>query len=246
MKTYFDAFGKLGRNIENTTLIAGRRLFLSNREKIIAEEVQQKLVLSNCDVVLEIGCGPGNLLFHLASIVKLLVGIDHPDLIYRARKKLSNFKNLELYPGNWFDININKIFDKIIIYSVIQYLETYENLIKFLDKALDSLADGGKILVGDIPNSSKMERFSHSTIFNIVEEEYKNKVGQYRDGETVLMEDVFGQVGQNALDIDDDLVLKVIAFYRRKGCDAYILPQNTQLPYGYSREDILICKGHIL
>jgi hypothetical protein len=39
---------------------------------------------------------------------------------------------------------------------------------------------------------------------------------------------------------DDALVLDVMAFIRRKGFEAFLLPQPIDLPFGGSREDILV------
>jgi ubiquinone/menaquinone biosynthesis C-methylase UbiE len=243
MKTFFEAFGQVAIAIEDTLIISGRRFFHKNLIKKIAKEIRQKLELRKGDAVLEIGCGPGDLLYHLQKYVGSIVGIDHPNVIRHAMAKLGQTPNVEFLPGNWFDIPIEKTFDKILIYSVIHYLETYEDLIRFLDKAIKLLNQGGRILVGDVPNNSKMERFRKSTAFEIIEKQYRNKLANNTESGKIII-DNFRNVNQRTILIDDDLILTLMAKYRKQGLDVYLVPQAYSLPFGYSREDILICKGY--
>ena len=43
------------------------------------------------------------------------------------------------------------------------------------------------------------------------------------------------------VDIDDKLILRILNYIRNKSLNAYIYEQNSKLPFGNSREDILIC-----
>jgi ubiquinone/menaquinone biosynthesis C-methylase UbiE len=245
MKTYFEAYGQVALDAEETTIIAGRRLFHKKLEKKIAEEIRRKLELSKTDTLLEIGCGPGNLLDHLQNHVGSAVGIDHPNILRRAREKLGACPNIELYPGNWFDISIERTFDKILIYSVIHCLQSFNDLIYFLEKAIAVLRQGGRMLIGDIPNTNKMERFRQSNVFEIIEKEYREKASKSKQYGKII-ENIFKKVDQNTLKIDDELILKLVAKFRQQGLDAYLLNQDLKLPFGYTREDILICNRHPL
>jgi hypothetical protein len=42
--------------------------------------------------------------------------------------------------------------------------------------------------------------------------------------------------------IDDSIVLSILARYRNFGCETYLLPQKSGLPFANRREDILIIK----
>lgn len=42
--------------------------------------------------------------------------------------------------------------------------------------------------------------------------------------------------------MDDSIVLAIVARLRRFGCEAYLVPQNDNLPMANRREDILVVK----
>ena len=52
--------------------------------------------------------------------------------------------------------------DVILSYSVLHYVFVQQPLYEFLDTSLGLLADGGQMLLGDIPNVSKRKRFFSS------------------------------------------------------------------------------------
>jgi hypothetical protein len=57
---------------------------------------------------------------------------------------------------------IGRKFDAILVYSVVQYVFTEGNLWQFVDCLSSLLADGGQILLDDVPNSSRRKRFISS------------------------------------------------------------------------------------
>ena len=46
-------------------------------------------------------------------------------------------------------------FDAILSYSVLHYVFAEGNVWAFLDRAIELLAHGGSLLIGDVPNASK-------------------------------------------------------------------------------------------
>ncbi len=130
---------------------------------------------------------------------------------------------LEQYAGR---VNV------ILTYSVLHYVFVESNVFDFLDRSLGLLADGGQMLIGDIPNISKRKRFFSSPSGVRFHQQFTGT----QETPTVTF---------NALEkeqIDDAVILSIIMRCRQAGYDAYCLPQPADLPMANRREDILICK----
>lgn len=118
----------------------------------------------------------------------------------------------------------------IISYSVLQYVFVESNVWRFLDRSLSLLAEGGEMLIGDIPNVSKRKRFFASA-------------EGVRFHQAFTGTDEIPQPRFNAIEpdqVDDSVVLGLLARARGGGFDAYLLPQGDELPMANRREDILI------
>lgn len=120
--------------------------------------------------------------------------------------------------------------DAVIAYSVVQYVFTEGNLWDFLDQTLALLTIGGEVLLGDIPNSTMRKRF-----FASAEGERTHRAFTGRD-ESPVVEFNRLEPGQ----MDDSVVLAILARARAQGFHAWVLPQPAGLPMATRREDILI------
>ncbi|MGH2897798.1 MAG: class I SAM-dependent methyltransferase, partial [Solirubrobacteraceae bacterium] len=108
---------------------------------------------------MEIGVGTGLLLSHLApqcesywatdfsgGVIDALteqVGRD-PELAWRVVLRTQPAHDTEGLPTGWFDT--------VILNSVVQYFPTADYLVEVLERALDLLAPGGAVFVGDVRN----------------------------------------------------------------------------------------------
>ena len=120
--------------------------------------------------------------------------------------------------------------DAIIAYSVLHYVFPDASVHSFLDSAMELLAHGGSLLIGDIPNLSKRRRFFSSPAGVAAHQEFTGS-------------DELPQVEFNAPapgQIDDAVLLGLVARARASGCDAYLVPQAEGLPMANRREDLLI------
>ena len=120
--------------------------------------------------------------------------------------------------------------DAVIVYSVIQYAFTDASIFEFLDAALELLAPGGRLLVGDLPNASMRRRFLASETGRAHHREY---VGRDEDPDLTF----------NAIDrgeIDDAVILSLLLRARSGGFHAWLVPQDPGLPMANRREDLLI------
>jgi hypothetical protein len=123
-------------------------------------------------------------------------------------------------------------FDAILCYSVLHYIFIDTAFFRFVDASLSLLAPGGQMLIGDIPNVSKRNRFFASAAGIRFHQEF-------------MKTDAMPTVDFNAIRydlIDDSVVFSILQRARAAGFDAYILPQTLSLPMANRREDILIVR----
>jgi hypothetical protein len=122
--------------------------------------------------------------------------------------------------------------DALICYSVLHYIYVDSNLFDFIDAVVGLLAPGGRALIGDIPNHSKRRRFFASeagrrfhAAFSGGAEPYDIKFNEPAPGK-----------------IDDAVLTALIARAQAAGCDAYLMPQPSDLPMANRRDDLLIAR----
>lgn len=122
--------------------------------------------------------------------------------------------------------------DVILCYSVLHYVLVDTAFFRFLDVSLSLLAPGGQMLIGDIPNISKRKRFFASESGVRFHQEFMKT--------NDLPNVAFNQIEHDQ--IDDAVVFALLQRARAQGFDAYVVPQNPDLPMANRREDILITR----
>lgn len=232
----FENYGKAARLNLDSTIASGRYALQRLSERRIVMDVAAKLALSPNDHLLEIGCGPGNLLVPLSFLVEQAVGIDHPDVCARLRQRFSD-ERLELVGANFLEYEgRDSKYSKVLIYSVLNTLADQEEAIAFVDKAASLLASGGRLLIGDIANSDRKVRFTGSNTGRDFQRRWEKAMASHEHDS--------GSVGYAVPDDklffpNDIFVVEVLTRLRGKGLHAYVLPQPPDLPFGRTREDIL-------
>jgi hypothetical protein len=122
--------------------------------------------------------------------------------------------------------------DAILVYSVMQYVFRESSVFAFFDACLELLADGGQLLIGDIPNHSMRKRFFSSA-------------AGVRFHQAFTGTGEIPRVAHNTLEpgsIDDAALLGLVLRARSAGYDAFLLPQAPGLPMANRREDLLVRK----
>jgi amino acid adenylation domain-containing protein len=133
------------------------------------EDTVRQILSCRPQRVLEIGCGTGLLLFRIAPQCQSYWGTDfsrsalhyvqeHLDRIDFAGREI---KLLERMADN-FEGMQEQWFDAIILNSVVQYFPSMEYLVEVLRKALEKLAPGGMIFLGDVRSLPMLEMFHTS------------------------------------------------------------------------------------
>lgn len=129
-----------------------------------AENIVSKLrpYLSPSTRILEIGCSSGISMFRIAPEVQSYLGTDISAEILKttqARIRQANLHQAELkvLPAHRID-ELDGPFDLIIINSVAQCFSGYNYLTSVIRKALQLLAPGGIIFLGDIQDAGRKEQ----------------------------------------------------------------------------------------
>ena len=118
---------------------------------------------------LEIGCGVGLLVQHLAPQCEVYVGTDISGAALGQLRQWINerdaFKHVELLHRSAIDLHglAPGSFDTVILNSVVQYFPDIEYLTAVLDGAVRLISPDGKIFVGDIRHLGSLSMF-HSMV----------------------------------------------------------------------------------
>ena len=207
--------------------------------RIFADICSKLIVLANPGIkLLDIGAGCTELAHHIIEATgrhgQSLTVIDSPEML----SLLPDGSHLTKIEGPFPDCT-QKIalplgpFDAILAYDVVQTVFRDSNLFAFVDSAVQLLKDQGRFLIGDIPNATMRKRFMVSASGKVFHESH------YPD----LPEPSIVFNSLEPAQIDDGVILGLIARMRAAGLHAFVLPQRSDLPMATRREDILIMRA---
>lgn len=233
-KKKFNVYGDFSEQGASFTEQNGRYPAQAEFEKLIFLDVQKKLKLSPSNHLLDIGCGMGNILIPASFIVDQVTGIDHPRVIEQLNGVIKR-DNINLIGTDFLDAPLSGTFDRIVSYCVLPALPDRETVYSFIDKALDLLSDDGLLLLGDISNIDKKKRFLNSRRGQAFSKDWEERMHKMP-----LKIDTSKASELPSAIFDDDFMLELCMHARQKNFNAYILNQEQSLPFGNTREDILI------
>jgi len=213
--------------------------YRDGKERAIFEDIKRKLpwLSEKNKVVLDVGPGcsdlPLMLIEQSEKLSQKILLADSDEML----ELLPNRSFIKKYPGIYpksitdFDQLKGKV-DVIIVYSVLHYIYVDGNLNSFFDKSLSLLSSGGQMLIGDIPNISKRKRFFCSDTGKKFHHDFTKS-----ENDPIVE---FNKIEDGQ--IDDSIVMGLINRARLQGFDAYIMPQQADLPMANRREDVLIIR----
>jgi len=237
----FKYFANLSDMDISSTEKVGRYESMKEKELNIFEDICEKLNLSNKNIILDIGCGCGTVVHKTVEYIqkenKKIYLNDSVKVLSQIIETIDNKLNIHFIAGKFPDVELEKNikFDAIILYSTIHYIDA-ENIFNFLDSILDRLESRGSLLIGDIPNINKKRRFNNSKFGKLFNSKWvKNRKPCYISENYPTMD---------LSHFNDRLILEIVRYIRAKETfNAYILPQPSNLPFGYIRDDILVEKA---
>lgn len=232
-QSHFEWYGSLSRQELSFTEMSGRYAIQKESEKSIFLDVATKLSLDPGDLFLEVGCGLGQILIPASFVVGEAFGIDHPDVLERLSLRFPPEKNsLSLIHGNFLEIELNPKmkFDKVLVYGVLHTLPDEKSLYSFIQKATKLVAPGGKLLLGDLPNIDKKERFLSTSTGAAFQEDWIERT-KHELAKTPPTADT--------VVFDDRAIMNIMLFLRGQSFETQSLSQSQNLPFGSTREDIL-------
>jgi SAM-dependent methyltransferase len=187
--------------------------------------------------VFDIGCGasdlPNLIIRNAENLNQKLFFVDSPEML----DGLPDTPILKKMPFRFPDqldtsTYLGKI-DAVLIYSVLQHVILDMNPFNFLDNAVKLLKEGGRLLIGDIPNISKRNRFFASNNGLKFHQKFTKTKTKPEFSFNTLIEDK----------ADDSLIFSILQRYRSAGFETYLLEQPSSLPMFNRREDILIVRN---
>tara|TARA_B100000287_G_scaffold416293_1_gene450794 strand:- start:634 stop:1329 length:696 start_codon:yes stop_codon:yes gene_type:complete len=115
------------------------------------------LELNKSDNFLDIGCGSGLLSLMISNFVKLVTGVDiSKNMIKRAILNCQDVKNLKFKRNSITDMSFKKEqFDKILIYSVLHYLKSFDEVESVVKKLKKITKKNSRIFIAAIPDFKK-------------------------------------------------------------------------------------------
>ncbi|MBO3461242.1 amino acid adenylation domain-containing protein [Aetokthonos hydrillicola Thurmond2011] len=170
---YDDLYNQTPTTEDPTFNIIGWNSSYTNRplpEEEMAEWVQataSRIMSLQFDRVLEIGCGTGMLLFQIAPNCSRYIGTDLSqqalDYIqpHLERRNLSDVALLHRMADNFEGFEENS-FNLVILNSVVQHFPNVDYLVQVLEKAVNVVAQGGYIFLGDVRCLPLLEAFHAS------------------------------------------------------------------------------------
>ena len=235
----FDSFRKAAQDesLSKYEKIGYPDSYRDDKEGLVFQNILANLPLLNerGKVVLDVGPGCSGLPLMMVDLCRKQ---GHKLLLVDSEEMLAHLPNddfIHKFPAYYpqceplFEQYTSKV-DVLLTYGVVQLVFVEGNLWDFLDRSLELLAEGGQMLIGEIPNISKRRRFFSSANGVKFHKEFMNT----QDPPEVH----FNRLERH--NIDDSVILAMVTRARNQGFDAYILPQAPGLPFENRREDVLI------
>jgi cyclopropane fatty-acyl-phospholipid synthase-like methyltransferase len=236
---YFNSYAKFAKKItkKDSHILSARYKFLTFKYKHICKDICKKLSLNKSDDIFDIGTGDGKIINYLSKKCKSATTIDSEEVINRTTQS----KKIRYLKGNIHEEGkkIKKQFDKILVYSVVQYFHNVKEVITFINLCLKLLKNEGMILIGDIPNRDMDLRYQNTKNYKKLSRIFDKKRKFYI---TKLEKDFFSNNQVKTIQFSDRILFSLMKKFNTSKYESYILPQNDNLPYSVKRVDFLIRK----
>ncbi|TAG12589.1 MAG: class I SAM-dependent methyltransferase [Sphingobacteriia bacterium] len=137
---------------------------MENSTRYFSNKLLKLKLIADSDNLLDYGCGPGNFAHELKGKIGCYYGVDiSENYIQQANKKMGAFPEFHFihlhtnHPINELKqfSEQGQFFHSIIIFSVVQYFNSKEEVSALLEKCKSILYPTGKIILADIIENEK-------------------------------------------------------------------------------------------
>lgn len=170
----FDNYSQLTRQHDAGNIeVAGRYRFQSSAERRIINDVAGKLAINSDDSLLEIGCGPGNVILPLSYQVARSAGIDNEAVLGRLAARCGTPIHIATNPGDFqWMVSPKPHFPKVLIYTALWYVEGLIAAILFFAHALYLLCTSVWRMLDHLPNQDRRRRFTEANTWALAWQEW--------------------------------------------------------------------------
>lgn len=124
-------------------------------------DTSKKLDLKCQDTLLDVGCGAGIFEIAFTHWVKEIDAVDFSgEMVKLAKKQTISYSNVNIQRANIKNLPYkNEYFDKVLVNSVIQYLESMDEVKKAIQELNRVLKNDGILCLSLIPDAERKEDF---------------------------------------------------------------------------------------
>ncbi|MGH1403784.1 MAG: class I SAM-dependent methyltransferase [Alphaproteobacteria bacterium] len=236
--SHYDTYGRMAQSTEVSSVTQnGRYKAQQDAELHVPDDVIRKLQPTSQDHFLDVGCGLGLNLRPVSQMVETATGCDHPNVIAKLKQASPDIQ-ADLVGGNFLELDFAQKYTKILAYSVVPALPDMDTVYAFIDKTLSILDPAGRVLLGDLANVDKKKRFLDSTRGQVFQKKWEElSSGQQQDDDISVFQT---EQDRAAVVMNDAVIFDLVGHIRKQGFHAYIVDQPQNLPFGNTREDIVI------
>ena len=238
MNIFQELYSEDAENIVSPISLSGKLQFQKYALKGIVPDVVKKLELRPTDTLLDIGCNCGEITIPLSFLCDSITGIDCSGVIRRLNERTKGITNINSIVGDFLEVDITEKYDCILIYSVLIYMDSYDEKARFIKKAASLLKPNGRMLIGDVVNTSTIERYKNSEVGRLNDEKYRKQIAEFQADEDRNKKQSSAPEIKNRL--NDRTLMQLLFDIRSWGYESFLLPQDPNLAFGYTRQDILV------
>ena len=142
----------------------GRNSFTLLDFSILMKDVSKALSLGKDDLVLDAGGGAGWMSMFLSPFVKEVLIFDYAEgMVEKAEQMTAHFNNIRVVHDDiLFMANVTERFTKVIVASILQYLEGYGQVEKALLNIYNAMHPDGKALFSSNPDLNRKDAYIKS------------------------------------------------------------------------------------
>jgi hypothetical protein len=211
--------------------------YRAGAEAAIVADVVSKLPALNGTgrTIIDVGCGCGPLaklmIEHCVIRQHRLIMVDSPEMLeLLPSTPLVEFRAQRFPHDGTFVDEFRGAADAVLLYSVVQHEFLSGDLWSMFDAVCILLGGDGRALLGDIPNRSMRTRLFSS-------ENGRAYHRAFTGSDSAPAVPPYGLIPG---EIDDAVVLALLARARNQGIHAYVMPQPANLPFFNRREDVVL------